>query len=232
MSNGATKGESTLGYTRYGIYHLPAPGALAAFGARWLGWDVEKGCEVAQPDVPGIAEITMAPRKYGFHATLKPPFRLSERETVSALRNAAAALANRLSPVDVGSLEVTDLAGFLALVPRGETAALRNLAEQCVQDLDSFRAPPSAAELAKRRAAGLSASQEANLLRWGYPYVFEDFRFHMTLTNQLSNHDREIALAALARLLPPVPRPYVVDQIALVGERPDGRFEMIERYRL
>jgi hypothetical protein len=34
-------------------------------------------------------------------------------------------------------------------------------------------------------AAGLNQSQVANLDRWGYPYLFADFRFHMTLTGKV-----------------------------------------------
>ena len=48
-----------------------------------------------------------------------------------------------------------------------------------------FARPPGAAELERRRKAGLSAAQEKMLLRWGYPYVLDEFRFHLTLTGRL-----------------------------------------------
>jgi hypothetical protein len=38
--------------------------------------------------------------------------------------------------------------------------------------------------------AGLSARQAEHLTKWGYPYVFEDFRFHMTLTAGLGRGQR------------------------------------------
>ena len=58
------------------------------------------------------------------------------------------------------------------------------------------RAPPDEAELARRRQAKLSPRQEANLARWGYPYVFEEWRFHVTLTRRLSPEEREVVLPA------------------------------------
>jgi hypothetical protein len=109
---------------------------------------------------------------------------------------------------------------------------LRRVAEACVRDLDGFRAPASDAELARRRKAGLSPRQDALLIRWGYPYVFEEFRFHLTLTGKLPGETLPLWTQTLARYLPDLPAPFVVDQIALCGEREDGRFEMLHRYTL
>lgn len=220
------------GYSRFGLFYLPSHGALAAFGAAWLGWDVDIGSFCRQPDVTAIHDITATPRKYGFHGTLKAPFRLSDGQTLPALQKAVAALASDLPPVTLEGLALTDLAGFLALVPRGDTAALGALAGRVVTQLDRFRAPAGDAELARRRGAGLSPVQEAHLLDWGYPYVLGEFRFHMTLTGQLTQAQMPGARAALERLLPPLPAPFVLDQIALVGERADGFFETIHRYAL
>lgn len=65
---------------------------------------------------------------------------------------------------------------------------------------DPFRAPLSGADRQRRLAAPLSARQVAALDRWGYPYVFEDFRFHMTLTGPLPDRTRESVRSALAAL--------------------------------
>jgi len=43
----------------------------------------------------------------------------------------------------------------------------------------------SLAELPCRRQAVLSPAQDALLVRWGYPYVMEYFRFHCSLTGSL-----------------------------------------------
>jgi len=174
----------------------------------------------------------MTPRKYGLHGTLKPPFRLNERLTQQGLEAATSDLAASLVPAMCDGLELSQLGRFLALTPSGDMAALQRVAAACVRDLDVFRAPAPEAELARRRKAGLSPRQEALLMQWGYPYVMEEFRFHLTLSGRLSKD----ALAGWAetarRNLPDLPTPFVIDQIALCGERKDGRFELIQRYTL
>jgi putative phosphonate metabolism protein len=221
-----------MSYSRLAIYHVPHRGALADFGAAWLGWDVARGSAVVQPDLPGLHDITMTPRKYGFHATLKPPFRLAEGRTLAELERAAAALAASLKPAPCEGLQLATLGRFLALTPFGDRAAVQRVAETCVRDLDPFRAPASEAELARRRKAGLSARQEALLTQWGYPYVMEEFRFHLTLSGQLPAEAIAGWRETLLDRLPDLPRPFVLDAIALCGERDDGRFEVIHRYTL
>ncbi|MBL8562189.1 MAG: DUF1045 domain-containing protein, partial [Gemmobacter sp.] len=120
---------------RYAIYYAPAPGAFAQAGAAWLGWDAASGQAVAQPD-PGLEAVTVAPRKYGFHGTLKPPFRLAEGQDVTALQAAVAALAGRLAPVSLPGLRLRDLDGFLALTPEGDTRDLQALAAEVVTALE------------------------------------------------------------------------------------------------
>ncbi len=88
-------------------------------------------------------------------------------------------------------MAVSSLSGFLALIPDCPAPALLGFADRCVEAFDGFRAPPDAAELARRRRAGLTPAQEAHLQRWGYPYVFDQFRYHMTLTGRLAAPERE-----------------------------------------
>jgi putative phosphonate metabolism protein len=231
VKEGAEKGEF-MSYSRFAVYFIAPEGPLADFGAAWLGWDVVRGAEVPQPDVPGLDDITMTPRKYGFHGTLKPPFRLAEGCSLSALEQATADLAAGLAPGHCDGLELTALGRFLALTPRGDIAGLRRVAEACVRDLDSFRAPAPEAELERRRKAGLSPRQEALLLDWGYPYVMEEFRFHMTLSGRLPQGDIARWSERVQAHMPDLPAPFALDQIALCGERADGRFELLHRYAL
>ncbi|GHE01200.1 phosphonate metabolism protein [Defluviimonas sp. 20V17] len=224
-------------YARYAIYYTPPPGALADFGARWLGWDAARGRARAHFDLPAlprpVADLTAAPRKYGFHGTLKPPFRLAPGQSRATLDTALEDLAARLAPVTLAGLRLARLGGFLALVPEGEAAALAALAAEVVARLDAFRAPPTRDELQRRRAAGLSPAQEANLLRWGYPYVMEEFRFHLTLTGALPPEAAEATRAALAPVLAPLqPRPFVLDALSLCGEDGAGRFHLLHRVPL
>lgn len=215
-----------MNFTRFAVYYLPR-GDLAQFGAAWLGWDVDAGTPVPQPDVPGIAEATETPRKYGFHGTLKPPFRLADGTDVAGLTRAVTDLAARTAPAQADGLRVARIGRFLALVPQGDASGIARVAGACVTELDRFRAPAPGAELTRRRAAGLTPAQDALLLQWGYPYVLDEFRFHLTLSGKLDD-----SAALEAALSPPLPRPFRLDQIALVGERPDGRFQTIARFDL
>lgn len=222
-------------YRRYGIYAVPHC-AFYARGASWLGWDSVAGCTVAPPTVEGlprpVAEMTATPRKYGFHGTVKPPFRLAEGMTETALRDAAAALCTGLAPVEIPALTLRRLGGFVAVVPASPAPALAHLAAETVKGLDTFRAAPSQAELDRRRKSGLSARQEVNLVQWGYPYVMEEFRFHMTLTGRLGEDADRVAERLRKLFTPILPRPYRIDDLALVGEDAQGRFHVIHRFTL
>lgn len=208
---------------RYAIYYAPAPGtALHQLSAHWLGRDAHTGEALAQPAIDGIAGLTAEPRRYGFHATLKAPFALRRGIEPEPLMRACAALAAQVGVFRV-RLRPDVLDGFLALVPDGDPAALNSLAERCVRELDGFRSPPSEAELKRRRMAPLSARQEAQLTRWGYPYVLDDFRFHMTLTQKLAPGDADRLMAAADAHFSPVLRePVAIDGITLFQEPGPG----------
>jgi len=105
-------------YTRFAIYDAPIDDALASFGAAWLGWDIRQGRVSHRADVPGLDDITMTPRKYGFHGTLKPPFRLADGHTLDALLAKIAELAGRCAPAACGGLQLTTLGGFPFARPR------------------------------------------------------------------------------------------------------------------
>ncbi|KIC20265.1 DUF1045 domain-containing protein [Leisingera sp. ANG-Vp] len=223
-------------FTRYAIYYAPPANAeWSRFGASWLGWDMETGTELPHPEIAGldIAAITEVPRKYGLHATMKPPMRLAEGQTQAALETACAALAAAQKPVTLDSLHLARLGRFLALRPTGDQAALNTLASACVTELDPYRSPAPAAELERRRAAGLTPEQDSNLTRWGYPYVLDQFRFHITLTGKLPKPELPAVEAALTEhLIPLLPAPFAITDLALMGEAADGRFHLIHRYAL
>jgi putative phosphonate metabolism protein len=187
---------------RVAIYYAPRrDDPLFAAATSWLGRDAETNAPAPQPDLPGIAEITAEPRGYGFHATLKPPMRLAPGTSWAELVAATRRLASRVAPFDLPALAVSDVHGFLALREAEPCAPLQGLADACVAELDAFRAPPSEAELARRRRAGLTPAQDAMLLRWGYPYVFQTWFFHMTLTRRLSGAEKALFMPAAERHL-------------------------------
>jgi len=223
-------------FTRYAIYFAPpAQAEWTKFATEWLGWDMETGQVVPHPQAEGfeLAAVTEVPRKYGLHATLKPPFRLQAGHSIEDLGEACARLAECQPSVTLDGLEVARLGRFLALRPQGDEAALNALAAACVRDLDRFRAPASDAELDRRRAASLTAEQDTNLVRWGYPYVMGAFRFHITLSGKLDKATLATVQTALqSQLAPILPTPFRISDLALVGEAGDGRFHLIHRYAL
>ncbi len=182
---------------RIALFYAPeTDDPLFAAGATWLGRDPESGAPAPHPDTAGIAAVTEAPRLYGFHATLKPPMRLTRGVRWETVLDEAARLAASIAPFDLPFLHVADLRGFLALRETEPSVPLQALCDLCVAHLDPFRAPPERTELEQRRRAGLSRTQEALLRRWGYPYVFGDWFFHMTLTRRLSLEERELYMPA------------------------------------
>lgn len=208
---------------RHAIYFAPPAGStLHALGSAWLGRDAFTGESLEQPEVNGIGIVTADPRRYGFHATLKPPFALRATLTVEALLRAAAALAASEKSFGV-ALKVGVIDQFLALVPQEPNDALQRLAGRIVRDLDGFRQPPPDDELARRRRAGLTASQERHLAEWGYPYVLDDFRFHMTLTERLPPADIvRFRSAAEAHFAPVLAEPVAIDGLTLFAEAAPG----------
>ncbi len=195
---------------RYAIYFAPAPDeGLARFGAAWLGRDAERGVELDQPHLDSVEpeilrRLTAEPRRYGFHATLKPPFALATGYSEAELLAAVERFAAEQPAFDLPAIQLAAIGRFLALIPSQASAPLQALADNCVRDFDVFRAPPMNGELARRKANGLTARQEDMLRRWGYPYVFEEWRFHMTLTGKLSPEERAAVEPALQSLVAPL----------------------------
>jgi Protein of unknown function (DUF1045) len=221
---------------RYAIYFIPsADGALYRLGSSLLGYDCYRGTDVAFPrGLPDDwTELTAAPRRYGFHGTLVAPFRLAPDHDEWDLVHAVASF---VPAGDIAAIEpvVHALGRFIAIVPRARNAVLDRLAAECVTTFDRFRAPLSAADRA-RREMDLSARERVNLERWGYPYVFEDFRFHMTLTGPVADDRRAGIVDLLAARLAQVHGSGVVpiDRIALLRQDgADQRFRVLHEAAL
>jgi putative phosphonate metabolism protein len=178
---------------RYAIYFVPAAEtALYRFGSAVLGYDAYTGDNVPLPATaaPDWSDRIREPRVYGFHATLKPPFRLADGTSFADLTAAFDAFATSQSTIEAGPLQVRAIGAFIALMPAAPCPPLDRLAGACVRHFDRFRAPLTERERERRLAAPLTERQTGNLERWGYPYVLDDFRFHMTLTGPLADDDR------------------------------------------
>ena len=222
---------------RYAIYFVAAADSdLHRFGSSVLGYDCHTGTDLPRRADLDLDEaewraLTEEPRRYGFHATLKAPFRLAPARREDEL--AAAVLAFARAPREIPRIapELRLLNRFTAIVPAAPAAALDALAAACTTEFDQFRAPLSAPERARRDPARLSERQVSHLDRWGYPYVFEDFRFHMTLTGPLPAERRDDLPARLRRSFAQAwgEKPIAIDRIGLFKQDgPDARFRVIE----
>jgi hypothetical protein len=207
-------------HARVAFYYAPAEDdPLSAAAASWYA---------AHP------AMTADARGYGFHATLKPPMRLRDGYGWDDVRAAADAIAAAVPPFPLPPLAVADLTGFLALRETQPSPALQAFADACVAGAEHLRAPPDEAELARRRHAALSPAEAANLARWGYPYVFATWFFHMTLTRRLNAAERDLLRpAAEAHFAPALKVARMVDDLCIfVQHAPGEAFAIAERVAL
>lgn len=191
---------------RYAAYFAPPAGSRWwQAGSSWLGRCAIDERSLPQPPVPGVSadeqrRLTAGPRRYGWHATLRAPFALAAEVDVEAVRARLRDICRGQQPFTLPPLKVALLDGFLALVPDAQprgvpsgsavdatnaVTAIDVVARACVTGLQALAAPPSSQELQRRRAAGLTRQEQALMLRWGYPFVMERFRFHFSLTGPL-----------------------------------------------
>ncbi|RUW34994.1 MULTISPECIES: DUF1045 domain-containing protein [unclassified Mesorhizobium] len=214
---------------RYAIYFTPRQDeSLARIAANWLGRDpfgaatrpVEAVGELSAAEV---AFHTASARRYGFHATLKAPFGLASNETEASLRAALDSFAEATPPVVIPRLVVGQIDGFFALVPETPFEPLNSFAGEVVRAFDRFRAPLTEAEIERRSPDSLKPQEFRNLCQWGYPYVFETFRFHMTLSGRVGPQESPRLRAAIDSLFADVlQRPVPVDALTLFVETEPG----------
>jgi hypothetical protein len=220
---------------RIALYWAPRlEDPLHRLGSHWLGRDAETGAGMPQPALPGLdlAEVTAEARRYGLHGTLKPPFRI--RTSWADVRAAAMALAARTRPFALPPLRLAEHHGFLALLETERSAELQAFCDACVTGLDTHREPPTEAEIARRRPERMSERQRAYLQLWGYPYVLDEWWFHVTLTRRLTPEERAVVEPALAAHLGEAPAlPRRVTELCLFTQAgPDAPFLIAERLPL
>lgn len=233
-----------LSVARFAIYYAPPAGSCWwNEGSRWLGRDAITGRELHAPSVSGLSralrDLTLDPRRYGLHATLKAPMRLAPQVQLSDLSEIATAVAARHAPFDlVVHTDVIDSEsgkrpGFVALRPKAGSAderAINALAADCVEAFDGLRAPPTDAELAKRNPERLTSHQREWLARWGYPYVFDEFRFHVTLSDRVDASDAALITEWWQPRVQAL-GPMRVDSLAIfVQPTPGEPFHFLERF--
>ncbi|QEN87413.1 DUF1045 domain-containing protein [Labrys sp. KNU-23] len=226
--------------TRYAIYYVPAADtALWRFGSEVLGYDAFTGQDVPQwhpaaTTASAWHEMTADPRLYGFHATLKAPFRAADDQDDAAITSNFMAFAKAHRPVDLGAWIIRpipssrDGRAFLAMVPAKPPGELAELEGSIVRHFDGLRAPLTPAEIARRNPDRLSERQRAYLHAHGYPHVLEEFRFHMTLSGAIENAAAiGERLDQRAKELEVVPH-LCIDRLGLFRQEDSGRFRVID----
>ena len=223
---------------RFAIYFTPRKrSALRNFGERWLGRDAASGAAVERLALAGVPQQRLAalvaePARYGWHATLKAPFRLAPGRSAGELAAFLMAFAAQRLPFEAPPLALGSLRGFLALLPRSQPPLLSGLAEDCVRAFEEFRAKPGRSASAAPELAALTPAQEAMRKRWGYPYVMREFRFHLTLTARLDAGELAELVESLAPLVAPYCRHAVpIDGVSLFVEPAPGEpFRELRRF--
>jgi len=214
---------------RIAIYYAPdATSPLWLKAARWLGRDALTGARFAD-DIGGISraeilEKSASARRYAFHATIKSPMALASGKSEAGLAEALATFAAAHVPVAIGKLKLARIDGFLALIPADQPQALTDFAADVVEFFEPFRAEVSAEDKARRNSGGRLSPRHLELLdRYGYPYVMEQFQFHMTLTDRLSDADGDRFEAALRTHLGPLAEAAAtLDRLSLYHEPAPG----------
>lgn len=226
-------------FPRYAIYYVPAQGSfLDQFGAEMLGYDAWIGAALpfaagVVEQMPDWRELTQDPRKYGFHATLKAPMALNGRKE-SELQGACADFASQPRRIPRITPVVNSISGFIAVIAAGPSDELEQFAADCVRAFDPFRAPLTPEDRTRRNPSRLTPRQAEYLDRWGYPYVMEEFRFHMTLTGRLDETRRAGVLAMLRERFARLElTELAIDRIALFRQADaKARFEIIGDWQL
>ncbi len=225
---------------RFAVYFAPDADSEAwRLAASWLGADALSGAPVRQPDIEGIAAeefaaATASARRYGFHATLKPPMVLAEGYDVERLLAAAERFAAFQKPIPPVRMRLDWLSGFLAIVPAAKDAALTQFAANCVAHFEPFRRPMTEDERQKRLAAGLTHRQSELLDQYGYPYVMDEFRMHFTLTDRIAFERQEaIMQAAEAHFSAVLAEAWPIESISIYREAAPGEnFVRLADFRL
>lgn len=227
---------------RFAIYYTPSPEhPLTRAAVAWLGRDAFAD-QAPEPSVENLfstpcpvrENITAEPKRYGFHATLKAPFRLRPGTSILDLELSLCRFAQAWSPSPIGPLKIEVLDNFFALVPVNSIPALRGFSSRVVEEFDNFRAPMNQTELQRRLRSPLGETETIYLAQWGYPYVFDHFRFHMTLTGRIPAEDQPGVRKQLDRIFQPLlAEDYAVDALSLfVQEHPDADFVVRSQFLL
>ena len=228
---------------RHAAYFSPALDSQAwQLGSHWLGRNAHQLVAIKQPEFKGLSaqffeQVTRAPRLYGWHATLKAPFELNSNVSLEDLRNAFKKLSFDSVNAFHVPMKLDDMGDFLALVPSHYSQELQALADICVHALHPLALPLSEAEIQRRSSSGLTARQHELLAQWAYPFVMDQFQFHMTIKGSLKDCDPQhkdgLKAAAIEWFAPILENGMNIDAVTWFSQdQKHGDFRWVERFEL
>ena len=225
-------------YERYAIYYAPLENSeLDIFGKCWLGWDPYKGSQTTKsdfsklPDFEKFSKFVVAPKQYGFHGTIKAPFRLKDGFTYNDLENQVGEISKQIHSFYLDQLIIKKLGNFIGLIPTNNLK-VNAVSNKFVKELDYLRDELSESEIKKRKPHKLTSNQKQLLFKWGYPYVFNEFKFHLTLTSKLNNVEIDDVFKSLQNILKQVNLSKInFNNICIFGQKSDEKFYFIKRFK-
>lgn len=227
-------------YSRFAVFYAPRSGAFSDAADAWLGRNCVTGFSVAQPALKNTSDLlfdlTTKPRKYGFHGTLRAPFRPGPGQDEASISSAVCELAKRLAPAKCDGLSVGNPYGFgVALIPLGDQSEIIELAKNIVEETDCLRAQLTEEEILQReQSENLNEQQRIYLHRWGYPTVMDELSFQLTLSNRVTPQQQLVLEAAIAEHFEGLlPSPFLIEDLCLFGEdAKSGMLILLKRYPL
>lgn len=217
---------------RYAVYYVPAPESLLyRLGSALLGRCVYEGQSLPRPDLPGLEDALLARHtgqaaRYGFHGTIVAPFRTEA--ALEELYEAVDRLARGVKsfPLEKPALHAVNNS-FAAIMPAAQPDELAALERHFVMGLSPCRLPLTEKDIARR--GRLTPRQAANLSQWGYHLVFDDFKFHLTVSDSLPDDSVSFIAALGAYLEPALTGPILFDRVGLFYQPSENEAFMCQK---
>ncbi len=233
-------------YSRYAIYYAPPKESnLEEFGRYWFGWDPLNAKLINNKqrinylngfgikNLKNIDKNVLIAKKYGFHGTLIPPFKLNKNYSTNLLFKKTEDIAKKFKKFKFYKFKLKKINNFYAFVQNKKNNNINKLSNRLVRELFKFRSPLTKKEIDRRNPSKLSKFQLNILYKWGYPYLMSEFKFHMTLASEVTGNklyselkkienNKEIILNEINNF----------DKIYIFGENQKGMFENLENFSL
>ena len=233
-------------YSRYAIYYAPPKeSSLEEFGRYWFGWDplnaklINNKHRINYLNRFGIKNLinidknVLIPKKYGFHGTLIPPFKLNKNYSTNTLFKKTEDIAKKFKKFKFYKFKLKKINNFYAFVQNKKNNNINKLSNRLVRELFKFRSPLTKKEIDRRNPSKLSKLQLNILYKWGYPYIMSEFNFHMTLASEVTGNKLYFELKKIEKnkeiILNEINN---FDKIYIFGENQKGMFENLENFSL